>query len=86
MDLLAAYASPERFPNKRQGDYNTIVVSSEGRAFIVDNHTLEGEPAPNAELAWELLNQPMEERRARFNLRLHTDSKIASLRPAWREL
>ena len=57
LDLLTAYASPERFPNKRQGDYNTIVVSSEGRAFIVDNHTLEGEPAPSAELAWELLNQ-----------------------------
>ena len=85
LDLLAAYASPERFPKKRQGVYNTIAVSSEGRAFIVDNHTLEGEPAPNAELAWEL-HQSMEERRARFNLRLHTDSKIASLCPAWREL
>ena len=39
LDLLAAYASPERFPKKRQGVYNTIAVSSEGRAFIVDNHT-----------------------------------------------
>ena len=78
LDILSAYASPERIPKKRQGAYNTLAVSNEGRAIIVDNQTLEGEPAPNAELAWEL-HQSMEERRARFNLRLHTDSKIASL-------
>ena len=54
LDLLSACASPERIPKKRQGEYNTTAVSNEGRAFIVDKQTLEGEPAPNAELAWEL--------------------------------
>ena len=76
--------SPERIPKKRKGEYNTTAISNEGRAFIVDNQTLEGEPAPNAELAWEL-HQSVEERRARFDLLLNTDSKIASLCPAWRE-
>ena len=76
LDLLAAYASPERFPKKRQGVYNTIAVSSEGRAFIVDNHTLEGEPAPNAELAWEL-HQSMEERLARYHHLLKTEISVA---------
>ena len=85
LDLLSACASPERIPKKRQGEYNTTAVSNEGRTFIVDNQTLEGEPAPNAELAWEL-HQSMEERRARFDLLLNTDSKIESLCPAWREL
>ena len=51
LDILSAYASPERIPKKRQGAYNTLAFSNEGRAFIVDNQTLEGEPAPNAELA-----------------------------------
>ena len=54
LDLLSACASPERIPKKRQGEYNTTAVSNEGRAFIVDNQTLKGEPAPNAELAWKL--------------------------------
>ena len=44
LDILSAYASPERIPKKRQGAYNTLAVSNEGRAFIVDNQTLEGEP------------------------------------------
>ena len=44
LDLLSACASPERIPKKRQGEYNTTAVSNEGRAFIVDNQTLEGTP------------------------------------------
>ena len=43
LDILSAYASPERIPKKRQGAYNTLAVSNEGRAFIVDNQTLEGD-------------------------------------------
>ena len=82
LDILSAYASPERIPKKRQGAYNTLAVSNEGRAFIVDNQTLEGEPAPNAELAWEL-HQSMEERLARYHHLLKTDSKIASIGLRW---
>ena len=52
LDILSAYASPERIPKKRQGAYNTLAVSNEGRAFIVDNQTLEGEP-PSAALRLE---------------------------------
>ena len=88
LDILSAYASPERIPKKRQGAYNTLAVSNEGRAFIVDNQTLEGEPAPNAELAWEL-HQSMEERLARYHhlpvppprLRSHDDDRPSSATP-----
>ena len=83
LDLLTAFASPERFPNKRKGVFNTVDLSTTGRAWIVDNDTLEGDPAPNAELARELPNQTLEERCARYNLRLKTDSPAAAP-AAWR--
>ena len=85
LDRLSAVASPERIPKRRQGAYNTTAVSNQGRTFLVDRQTLEGEPTPNAELAW-LLHQSIEERRARYRHLLNTDSEIASLLPAWREL
>ena len=86
LDYLSGFGSPEHCPSKRQGDFNTVHLSTMGRPHIVDNHTLNGEPAPNAELATELPHQTREERYARFNRLARTDGKLRRLCPAWREL
>ena len=86
LDELSGFGPPEQFPDTRQRDYNTVHLSTEGRPHIVDNDTLNGEPAPNAELARELQDQTRDERYARFSLFVHSDDKLRRLCPTWREL